>query len=71
MFRMTLKVLRISLGFILLLWGVVGALMPILPGGFWTIFLGMTVLAYDIPWFNEKNIRLKSWFRRKILRKSD
>jgi hypothetical protein len=51
------------------LWGAIGVLIPFLPGGIWTIFLGIALLARDIPWFKERQIRIENWFRKNVLRK--
>ena len=69
MLRRIFKIIRITVGFILLLWGTVGVLIPILPCGIWTIFLGVALLARDISWFEKRQVQFKAWFRKKILRK--
>ena len=53
------RIVRISLGAVLIIGGIVGFL-PIL--GFWMVPLGMVVLADDVPVIHRINL----WFGRKI-----
>ncbi len=58
------RALRLVLGLILLVIGLVGLLMPILPG--WLlIFVGLAVLGVKLPFLE----RIKDWARRKAAEK--
>ena len=54
--------IRIPLGIVLILAGIVGFL-PIL--GFWMIPLGLLVLAIDVPFVRPPLIKLMDWVERK------
>jgi hypothetical protein len=53
---------RIPLGVVLVLAGIVGFL-PIL--GFWMVPLGLLLLAHDIPFMQPPLVRLLDWVERK------
>jgi len=55
-------VLRMVIGVILIVAGVVGFL-PVL--GFWMIPLGLIVLSIDLPWARRGRRRLSVWFHRR------
>ena len=55
-------VLRLVLGILLILAGLVGFL-PVL--GFWMIPLGLIVLSIDLPWARRGRRRLSVWFHRR------
>ena len=55
-------VLRLVIGIVLILAGLVGFL-PVL--GFWMIPLGLIVLSIDLPWARRGRRRLSVWFHRR------
>jgi len=57
------RALRICLGLVLVLCGLVGFL-PIL--GFWMVPLGLFVLSLDIPVVGRCRIRFEAWWRKRI-----
>jgi hypothetical protein len=56
-------VLRMVIGVILILAGLVGFL-PVI--GFWMIPLGLIVLSIDLPWARRGRRRLSVWFHRRF-----
>jgi hypothetical protein len=58
----SLAVVRIPLGLLLIVGGIVGFL-PIL--GFWMVPLGLMLVALDIPFLRPPMIRLMRWINRK------
>jgi hypothetical protein len=54
--------LRISIGSLLILFGILGFL-PVL--GFWMIPLGLLVLSHDIAWARRHRRRLAVWWERR------
>lgn len=56
------KVLRVSLGVALVLFGCLGFL-PVL--GFWMIPLGLLVLSHDLAWARRRRRRLAVWWERR------
>ena len=66
--RLLFVMIRVILGLLLIVWGVVGIIIPILPGGIWTILLGLGVLAIDIPFVKTLDDRLKTWVEKRFPR---
>ncbi len=60
-------VLRMVIGIVLILAGLVGFL-PVI--GFWMIPLGLIVLSIDLPWARRGRRRLSVWFRRRFSRQA-
>lgn len=54
-----LKVVRVSFGLILIAWGIFSLPILFLPGGIWTILLGLAILAIDIPWAKRVDENIK------------
>ena len=63
--RLALKCIRIFVGLVLVAWSVVSFVIFILPGGLWTLFIGLAILAIDIPAVR----RFNEWLRAKIREK--
>lgn len=63
--RLLWKVLRIAIGLVLVGWGLISFIIFILPGGLWTLFIGLAILAIDIPFVR----RFNEWLRVKIQRR--
>ncbi|MEE9587382.1 MAG: hypothetical protein V3V97_05100 [Hyphomicrobiaceae bacterium] len=65
------RVLRIAVGVVLILGGILGFL-PIL--GFWMIPLGLLILSVDIPlvrrWRRQGEVRLMRWWRTSGVRRA-
>jgi len=70
--RLIGKVLRITVGILLLLVGIAGLVLPVLQG-LLTILLGLVVLSYDVPFVHRRLERLKARFPRqaKLLHKAE
>ncbi len=66
--KLLLKGLRITIGLALIGWGIISAVIFILPGGIWTILLGLGILAIDLPWVKTIDDRLKAWVEKKYPR---
>lgn len=66
--RLFFVMVRVMLGLLLISWGLIGVIIPILPGGFWTIFLGLAVLAIDIPFVKTLDYCLKVWVEKRFPR---
>ncbi len=58
--RMPNKGVRVSVGVLLIVGGVLGAL-PIL--GFWMIPLGLAILSVDYAWARRATAAMKRWFK--------
>lgn len=58
------KVIRISIGIACVIWGIISFIIFPLPGGLWTVLLGLTILAIDIPRVKELDDLIKSWLKR-------
>lgn len=56
------RILRIAIGIILIVAGLLGFL-PVI--GFWMIPLGLIVLSIDLPWARRGRRRLSVWFHRR------
>jgi hypothetical protein len=54
--------LRISIGTLLILFGILGFL-PVL--GFWMIPLGVLVLSHDLAWARRRRRRVEVWWERR------
>lgn len=63
--RLFLKAVRITAGLVLVGWGIISLVIFILPGGFWTIFIGLTLLSRDIPAVKRFELRLRAWLEKK------
>ena len=59
------KCARILLGLAFVGWGILSFIFFILPGGLWTLFIGLAILAVDIPIVR----RFNEWLRAKISEK--
>lgn len=59
---------RVLLGFLLVAWGIFSFIFFFLPGGIWTIVLGLAILAIDIPWCKKLETRVKEKVQRKFPR---
>jgi len=62
------RIVRIVIAILFIIWGIVGSLPPLmwLPGGIWTILLGMALLSFEIPWVKKLDDRLLAWVERKF-----
>ncbi|MDO8500102.1 MAG: hypothetical protein Q7S66_05635 [bacterium] len=60
--------MRITLALVLVSWGVLGLIIFFLPGGLWTIFLGLTLLAQDVPVVKRLNVWLRARLENKFPR---
>lgn len=60
------RVVRIIVAILFIVWGIVGVAIPPLFGGIWTILLGMTLMAYEIPWVKQLDDRLLAWCERRF-----
>ena len=56
------KPLRITIGTLLILFGILGFL-PVL--GFWMVPLGLLVLSHDLAWARRRRRRLAVWWERR------
>lgn len=55
--------LRILLGFLLVVCGVLGPLLPVL--GIWMLPLGLILLSTDFPWAQRWHERIRVWLKRR------
>lgn len=60
------KGLRITIGLALVGWGIISFVIFILPGGLWTIILGLAILAIDFPFVKRAEERAKAWCEKKF-----
>jgi uncharacterized membrane protein YbaN (DUF454 family) len=63
------KTLRILLGFGLVLLGIVGIILPVMPG--WIFLIpGLTILAEHFPWLDRHLNRIIAWGKERLRKES-
>ena len=62
------RAIRIGIGVVLVLLGLVGFL-PIL--GFWMVPLGLAIIFFDVPWVRRTWVRFRGWVKDKRRHRRD
>ena len=53
------KIIRLALGFLFLILGVIGLMLPVIPQ--WPFLIpAFMLLSYDIPWFMKMRIKIRT-----------
>lgn len=64
--KLLLKCLRVVAGIFLIAWGLIGIIVPLVPGGMWMVLLGLAVLSIDIPFVKRWEVIINDYLKRKL-----